>query len=155
MEWDDTKRLPWGILILFGGGMTLAKGMEKSGIIQVIGEYVAQNSELGMLSLIAIVTTIVLFMTELMSNVALVTIFIPVIIGVANGLGINPLYLVIPATIASSCAFMMPISTPPNAIVFASGHIKIRDMMRAGVLLNIVSIIILVIIGMWLVPTVF
>ena len=138
VRWEDTQRLPWGILILFGGGMTLAKGMEKSGIIQVIGEYVAQNSELGILSLIAIVTTIVLFMTELMSNVALVTIFIPVIIGLAGGLGINPLYLVIPATIASSCAFMMPISTPPNAIVFASGHIKIRDMMRAGVLLNIV-----------------
>ncbi|MEM9859028.1 MAG: DASS family sodium-coupled anion symporter, partial [Bacteroidota bacterium] len=150
MQWKDTQRLPWGILILFGGGMTLAKGMEKSGIIQVIGEYVAQNSELGMLSLIAIVTTIVLFMTELMSNVALVTIFIPVIIGVANGLGINPLYLVIPATIASSCAFMMPISTPPNAIVFASGHIKIKDMMRAGILLNIISIMILVIIGMWI-----
>ena len=141
VRWEDTQRLPWGILILFGGGMTLAKGMEKSGIIQVIGEYVAQNSELGILSLIAIVTTIVLFMTELMSNVALVTIFIPVIIGLAGGLGINPLYLVIPATIASSCAFMMPISTPPNAIVFASGHIKIRDMMRAGVLLYIVSIL--------------
>ncbi|MEM8566276.1 MAG: DASS family sodium-coupled anion symporter [Bacteroidota bacterium] len=155
MEWNDTQRLPWGILILFGGGMTLAKGMEKSGIIQVIGEYVAQNSDLGMLSLIAIVTTIVLFMTELMSNVALVTIFIPVIIGVASGLGINSLYLVIPATIASSCAFMMPISTPPNAIVFASGHIKIKDMMRAGILLNIVSIIILTIIGMWIVPLVY
>ncbi|MEM9298601.1 MAG: DASS family sodium-coupled anion symporter [Bacteroidota bacterium] len=155
VRWEDTQRLPWGILILFGGGMTLAKGMEKSGIIQVIGEYVAQNSELGILSLIAIVTTIVLFMTELMSNVALVTIFIPVIIGVAGGLGINPLYLVIPATIASSCAFMMPISTPPNAIVFASGHIKIRDMMRAGVLLNIVSILILVLIGKWLVPLLF
>lgn len=154
MKWEDTQRLPWGILILFGGGMTLAKGMEKSGIIEVIGEYVAQNSELSLLSLIAIVTTIVLFMTELMSNVALVTIFIPVIIGVANGLGIDPLYLVIPATIASSCAFMMPISTPPNAIVFASGHIKIKDMMRAGVLLNIISIVILVVIGMWLVPNV-
>ncbi len=155
MDWDDTLRLPWGILILFGGGMCLAKGMEKSGIIEVIGQYVAQNSELGLLALIAIVTTIVLFMTELMSNVALVTIFIPVIIGVANGLGINPLYLVIPSTIASSCAFMMPISTPPNAIVFASGHIRIKDMMRAGILLNIVSIMILVLIGMWLVPAVF
>lgn len=154
MKWEDTQRLPWGILILFGGGMTLAKGMEKSGIIQVIGEYVAQNNELGLLSLIAIITTIVLFMTELMSNVALVTIFIPVIIGVAGGLGINSLYLVIPATIASSCAFMMPISTPPNAIVFASGHIKIKDMMRAGVLLNIISIIILVIIGRWLIPVI-
>ncbi|TRX52023.1 DASS family sodium-coupled anion symporter [Fulvivirga sp. M361] len=155
MKWEDTIKLPWGILILFGGGMCLAKGMEKSGVIQLIGQYVADNSDLGLLSLIAIVTALVLFMTELMSNVALVTIFIPVIIGVANGLDINPLYLVIPATIASSCAFMMPISTPPNAIVFASGHIKIKDMVRAGAILNVLGIIILVIIGKVLVPLVF
>lgn len=155
MRWEDTARLPWGILILFGGGMCLAKGMEKSGIIQAIGSYVAQHSELGLLSLIFIVTALVLLMTELMSNVALVTIFIPVIIGVASGLDINPLYLVIPATIASSCAFMMPISTPPNAIVFASGHIKIREMMRAGALLNLTSIILLTIIGAVLVPIIF
>lgn len=155
MSWEDTARLPWGILILFGGGMCLAKGMERSGIIEAIGVFVSERSDLGLLSLIAIVTAVVLFMTELMSNVALVTIFIPVIIGVANGLDINPLYLVIPSTIASSCAFMMPISTPPNAIVFASGHIRIKDMMKAGILLNILSVLILVIIGMVLVPLVF
>ncbi len=154
MKWEDTARLPWGILILFGGGMCLAKGMERSGIIQAIGAYVAERSDLGLFTLIAIVTALVLFMTELMSNVALVTIFIPVIIGVANGLDINPLYLVIPSTIASSCAFMMPISTPPNAIVFASGHIRMKDMMRAGILLNILSVIILVIVGMVIVPLV-
>ncbi len=155
MNWEDTTRLPWGILILFGGGMCLAKGMERSGIIEAIGVFVSERSDLGLLSLIAIVTAVVVFMTELMSNVALVTIFIPVIIGVANGLDINPLYLVIPSTIASSCAFMMPISTPPNAIVFASGHIRIKDMMRAGILLNVLSVLILVIIGMVLVPLVF
>ena len=155
MKWEDTARLPWGILILFGGGMCLAKGMERSGIIQAIGAYVAERSDLGLLTLVAIVTALVLFMTELMSNVALVTIFIPVIIGVANGLDINPLYLVVPSTIASSCAFMMPISTPPNAIVFASGHIRMKDMIRAGILLNILSVIILVIIGMVIVPLVF
>ncbi len=155
LQWEDASRLPWGILILFGGGMCLAKSMEKSGIIQLIGSFVAQHSDLGLLSLIVIVTALVLLMTELMSNVALVTIFIPVIIGISTGLDINPLYLVIPATIASSCAFMMPISTPPNAIVFASGHIKIREMMRAGALLNAVSIMILSLIGGLLVPRIF
>lgn len=155
MQWEDASRLPWGVLILFGGGMCLASSMEKSGIIQAVGSFVAQYHELGLLSMIVIVTTLVLFMTELMSNVALVSIFIPVIIGISSGLDINPLYLVIPATIASSCAFMMPIATPPNAIVFASGHIRIKEMMRAGVLLNMVCIVILTVIGFVLVPKIF
>ena len=152
LEWEDAKKLPWGILILFGGGMCLAKSMEKVGLIQVIGDFVAANSAFGTFSLIAIVVVLVLFMTELMSNVALITIFLPVIIGVAQGLNIEPLILVVPATIAASCAFMMPISTPPNAIVFASGHIHIKDMIRAGLLLNVLSIATLILVGYFLVP---
>jgi len=142
-------------LILFGGGMCLAKAMEKSGIINIIGDFVAANSSLGTFSLIAIVVALVLFMTELMSNVALITIFLPVIIGVSQGLNLDPVILVIPATIAASCAFMMPISTPPNAIVFASGHIHIKEMMRAGFFLNLLSIAVLTLIGFILVPIVF
>jgi len=155
LQWEDTKKLPWGILILFGGGMCLAKAMEKSGIINIIGDFVAANSSLGTFSLIAIVVALVLFMTELMSNVALITIFLPVIIGVSQGLNLDPVILVIPATIAASCAFMMPISTPPNAIVFASGHIHIKEMMRAGFFLNLLSIAVLTLIGFILVPIVF
>lgn len=151
LNWDDTKKLPWGILILFGGGMCLAKGMEKVGIIQLVGEFVSQQGNIDLILLIAIVTALVLFLTEVMSNVALVTIFLPVAIGITASLDIPPLLLVIPATIASSCAFMMPISTPPNAIVFASGHIKIKDMIKAGIVLNIVAITILVTAGYWLV----
>ena len=82
-----------------------------------------------------------------MSNVALTTIFIPVVIGIANGLNINPFYLTVSVTMASSCAFMMPISTPPNAVVFSSGYIRMRDMIRAGVLLNIISVIVLVVVA--------
>jgi sodium-dependent dicarboxylate transporter 2/3/5 len=88
-----------------------------------------------------------LFMTELMSNVALATIFIPVVIGIAGGLGVEPLYFAIPVTLASSCAFMMPISTPPNAIVFSSGFIRMDQMVKAGVWLNLISIFILMILG--------
>lgn len=155
LKWKDTKRLPWGILLLFGGGMCLARAMEEVGIIQLMGDFVKGQGHLDIWLIVLITTAIVLFLTELMSNVALVTIFIPVIIGIAQGLGINPLLLVVPATIASSCAFMMPISTPPNAIVFSSGHIKIKDMMRAGLLLNLVAIVVLVLLSLVLVEPVF
>jgi len=144
MRWEDTMRMPWGILILFGGGLTLAKGMEITGIIQLIGNSISNNEHMTNWLLIGLLIATMLFMTELMSNVALTTIFIPVVIGIAYGFELNPVLVTIPVTIAASCAFMMPISTPPNAIVFASGRIKMRDMMRAGFILNIVSIILLV-----------
>jgi sodium-dependent dicarboxylate transporter 2/3/5 len=126
--------------------------MQKVGIIDQIGLFVAEYGQINQLVLILLVSSIVLFMTELMSNVALVTIMIPVLIGVANGIGIDPLILVVPATIASSCAFMMPISTPPNAIVYASGYIRIRDMMRAGFLLNLIAVLLLTLATYFLVP---
>lgn len=143
MQWSDTQRLPWGILILFGGGLSLARGMESSGLIQLIGDSIAGN-DYSIFILISLLITTMLFMTELMSNVALTTIYIPVVIGIAQGLGIEPIGVAIPVTFAASCAFMMPVSTPPNAIVFASGRIEIKQMMKAGFILNIVSILILV-----------
>ena len=155
MNWEDMKRLPWGILILFGGGICLAKGMEETGLIQLIGDSIAGHSMMTGWLLLFVLTTVMLFMTELMSNVALTTIFIPVVIGIAQGTGINPLILSIPVTLAASCAFMMPISTPPNAIVFASGHIRMKDMMKAGFLLNLISIIVLVILAQTLVKAVY
>ncbi|MDH5475668.1 MAG: DASS family sodium-coupled anion symporter [Cyclobacteriaceae bacterium] len=145
MEWEAMKRLPWGILILFGGGICLAKGMEKSGVVNLLAETVSGDGKMAMWVVIAILTAIMLFMTEIMSNVALTTIFIPVVIGITNGLGISPFYLVVPVTMAASCAFMMPISTPPNAVVFSSGFIRVRDMMKAGFILNVISVIVLVI----------
>ncbi len=143
MDWEDTKRLPWGILLLFGGGMALAKALAAVGVIDQIGVAVQSLTGISLFLLILTVTAVVLLMTEFMSNVALVTIFIPVIIGVGNGLNVDPLLLVVPVTLASSCAFMMPISTPPNAIVYSSGYITMKEMMRAGVWLNIISIFLL------------
>ena len=143
LSWKATERLPWGILLLFGGGMTLAKGMETTGLINIIADVVAENP-MSTLFVYIILVGSMLFLTELMSNVALATVYIPVVIGVANGLGLNPLLLAIPVAMAASCAFMMPVSTPPNAIVFSSGHINIKYMIKAGFILNIISILVLV-----------
>lgn len=155
LEWKDMKRLPWGILILFGGGISLAHAMQETGIIQLIGNTIASYPEVTTLFLITLLTTVMLLGTELMSNVALTTIFIPVVLGIANGTGTDPLVLAIPVTLAASCAFMMPISTPPNAIVFASGYIRIKDMMKSGIIINIISILILVILAMTVIPILF
>jgi sodium-dependent dicarboxylate transporter 2/3/5 len=142
IPWEATTRLPWGILLLFGGGMTLAKAMESTGLINIIADLVAQNPMSSIFVYLILISSM-LFLTELMSNVALATMYIPVVIGIANGLGMSPLLLTIPMAMAASCAFMMPISTPPNAIVFSSGHIQMKQMIKTGFILNILSIIIL------------
>ena len=150
LEWSDTRKLPWGILILFGGGICLARGMETTGIVKLIGDTIADGNTMSFFMLALILTSISLLLTEIMSNVALITIFVPVVFGIAEGLGIDPIVVGIPVTFAASCAFMFPISTPPNAIVFASGHIKMKDMVRAGILLDIMAIIIIMIATMTL-----
>ena len=144
LDWEYTSRLPYGILLLFGGGLCLAKAMEITGIIELVGGKISEGGPYPYWLLVLLLTAVMLYMTEIMSNVALVTIFLPVVIGIAQGLDIPPLMLVAPVTIAASCAFMMPISTPPNAIVFASGHIRIKDMVRAGFWLNLISILVMV-----------
>ncbi|MGK0407490.1 MAG: sodium-dependent dicarboxylate transporter 2/3/5 [Roseivirga sp.] len=144
LEWKSTVKLPWGILLLFGGGLTLAKGLETAGIIQIIGDYIANNMSLSPLLLVIILTAFALFATELMSNVALVTVLLPVVIGIGNSTGVDPLLLAIPVTLAASCAFMMPISTPPNAVVYSSGYVSVKQMMRAGIWLNLISIAVIV-----------
>lgn len=151
LEWKVMEKLPWGILILFGGGLCLAKGMEQAGIVNLLAEIVSNNNQMGLWLVITLLTLIMLFMTEVMSNVALATIFIPVVVGIAGGLGVNPLYLAVPVTMAASCAFMMPISTPPNAVVFSSGFIRMCDMMKAGIILNLISVGVLVVVALTLV----
>jgi len=142
LEWRDTKLLQWGILILFGGGLCLANGLQESGIIQQFGAWIASRNEYNAGLILLLIFTAV-FLTELMSNVALVQIFIPVVFGIADGMKADPIMLGLPVTLGASMAFMFPISTPPNAIVFSSGYIKIQDMVKAGFLLNIVSILII------------
>lgn len=155
LHWKDTRELPWGILILFGGGLALATGLSQAGIIDSIGNAIAQNDQLSVFLVGVLLITVMLFMTELMSNVALVAIFAPVVAGIALGLDEEILHLLIPVAMASSCAFMLPMATPPNAVVFASGHIKISEMVRAGVVLNTVSIIVLIAFMYWIIPAIF
>jgi len=145
MGWEQMDRMPWGILLLFGGGLCLAKAMEASGIVLEVGNYVSSFENIPDWALILMLTLISLFLTELMSNVALTTIFIPVVIGIASGMGIPALILVIPVTLAASFAFMLPIATPPNAILFSSGLIKMKDMIKAGIWLNLIATLLIVI----------
>ena len=142
VPWEATIRMPWGILLLFGGGLTLAKAMESTGLISIIAALV-ENNNLSPVIVYLVLISSMLFLTELMSNVALATIFLPVAIGIAGGLGLDPLLLSIPLAMASSCAFMLPVSTPPNAIVFSSGHVSINQMVRTGFTLNVISVLLL------------
>lgn len=154
LEWSDMKNLPWGILLLFGGGLSLAQGMADAGLVQLVGDQIAQQGNLSTGALIVTLSGLSMFLTELMSNVALTTILVPVVLGIADGMQINPIILAMPVAFAASCAFMMPISTPPNAILFASGHISVKQMMRAGILVNLFSLILISVamltIGVWL-----
>jgi sodium-dependent dicarboxylate transporter 2/3/5 len=154
LHWQDTKNMAWGILILFGGGLCLAEGLGEAKIIQAIGGWIVSQTEYNIWFILLLITVGVV-LSEMMSNVALVNIFIPVIFGIAQGLNINPILLALPVTLSASIGFMFPIATPPNAIVFSSGYIRMKDMVRAGLLLNIVSIIIIWIASITLVQWVF
>ena len=154
IRWGDTSNLAWGILILFGGGLALAKGMSSSGIVDIVANAIA-NSDISILFTASLLILLMLFMTELMSNVALVAVLAPVVAGIAIGLDIPILYLLIPVTIASSCAFMLPMATPPNAIVFASGHVKVSQMARVGVILNLISVALLILVFQFVLPLIF
>ncbi len=152
--WGDTHKLAWGILVLFGGGLALAKGMSVSGIVDMVAQLIAA-SEISILFTAILLIFLMLFMTEIMSNVALVAVLAPVVAGIAIGLEVPVLYLLIPVTIASSCAFMLPMATPPNAIVFASGYIKVHEMARIGLILNLVAVALLVFMFQFVIPLIF
>lgn len=143
LEWKDTEKLPWGILLLFGGGLALATILEKNGIINSISQVLASYSSFSILTILFIVVFIGVFVTEIMSNLALVTIMVPLIGNFSISLGLPPEYLCLPLTLAASCAFMLPVGTPPNAIVFSSGFIKIKDMVKIGFVLNIFALLVI------------
>jgi len=154
LKWEDTSRLAWGILILFGGGLALAKGMSATGIVSLITDRIA-NANLNVLFTVSLLIILMLFMTELMSNVALVAVLAPVVAGIAIGLEIPLLYVLIPVTMASSCAFMLPMATPPNAIVFASGYVKVAQMARVGIFINLIAVVLLILMYRFVIPLVF
>ncbi|MCH8537396.1 MAG: DASS family sodium-coupled anion symporter [Alkalimonas sp.] len=143
LNWDDTKKLPWGILLLFGGGLALAGQIQKSGLADFIALQVGGLDGLSILLLVVLVTSIIIFLTEVTSNTATAAGFLPLLGPVALALDTSVAMLVVPAALAASCAFMMPVATPPNAIVFASGKLKIIDMVKAGFALNIMAIVVI------------
>ncbi|NCP17802.1 MAG: DASS family sodium-coupled anion symporter [Erythrobacter sp.] len=156
LEWSDAEKgVPWGVLLLFGGGLSLASAVAASGLDAWLGQQVTGLGALPPILLIAAVVAIVMFLTEVTSNTATAATFIPILGGVALGLGIDPMGLLIPAALAATCAFMLPVGTPPNAIVFSTGVVSIRQMATGGVVLNLVGIILITLIYSWIGPAVF
>ena len=143
LDWSTARQLPWGILLLFGGGLSLANAVSETGVDQWIGSLVSGLGGVPVFLLVAIVIVVVILLTELTSNTATTAALLPILAGAAIGLDLEPLAFAVPAALAATCAFMIPVATPPNAIVFGSGHITIVQMVRAGVWLNIIGAVLI------------
>ncbi|GAA4527229.1 DASS family sodium-coupled anion symporter [Brachybacterium paraconglomeratum] len=141
MDWESAVKLPWGVLLLFGGGLALSAQFSSSGLTAWIGEVTEGVGGLPVVLIVAIVAAGVLFLTELTSNTATAATFLPVATAVAVGIGIDPMLLAVPVAIAATCAFMLPVATPPNAIAYGSGYVTIPQMAKAGVGLNLIGIV--------------
>ena len=143
LDWEAARALPWGVLLLFGGGLSLAAVMEESQLAGWIGSQFAEMGHLPLFWIVAAVGLTVIFFTEITSNLATVSALLPVLFAVAQGSDLNPLWLLVPAALSASCAFMLPVATPPNAIVFGSGHIRMGAMVRTGLWLNVVATVLI------------
>ncbi len=152
MNWKSAVKLPWGVLLLFGGGLALAAGFNESGLALWIGSQMTLLQGVYLITLLAFIVTAVNFLTEITSNVATTSMLLPVLASLALSLDVHPFILMVGATIAASCAFMLPVATPPNAVVFGSGYLTIPDMMKKGFWLNIISIILIIVITYYLLP---
>lgn len=149
MDWKHTSRVPWGVLILFGGGFALAAGMQHSGLAQWISNQLGSLSGLPIVLLILLIALLMAGLTELASNTAITTTMLPILAPVAKAMGVHPLTLMVPATLAASCAFMLPAATPPNAIVFGSGKIRLPEMFKVGFGLELIGAIVITLL-VWL-----
>ena len=143
LEWKDAQHLPWGILLLFGGGLSMASAISSTGLAEWIGSGISGLQNWPIILLVIIMITLMVFLTEMTSNTASTATFLPILASIAIGLGENPLLFAIPTVLAASCAFMLPVATPPNAIVYGSGRITIPEMSKAGLLLNLFFIALL------------
>ena len=152
INWDEAVKMPWGIILLFGGGMALAKGFEDTGLANWIGSQMTSLSGLPILLLILVLIAAVNFLTEITSNLATTAMLLPVLAPMALSIDIHPFVLMVGAAVAASCAFMLPVATPPNAVVFGSGYLRIPDMVRKGFFMNIVSIIVLTLFVYFILP---
>jgi sodium-dependent dicarboxylate transporter 2/3/5 len=155
LNWDEAVKLPWGVIILFGGGLSIAAAFRSSGLAEWVGNQLHMLETIPVFFIILLIALLVNFLTEVTSNVATASIMLPVLAALSQVIGIHPFLLMIPATMAASCAFMLPVATAPNAIVFASGNLKVKDMARAGFFLNITSSAIIAMVSYWVLEIVF
>ena len=152
IDWQDTVRIPWGIILLFGGGMALAEGFKVTGLASWIGSQITLFHGVSLLVFLLILVTTVNFLTEITSNLATTAMLLPILVPIAATMDVHPYYLLISATVAASCAFMLPVATPPNAVIFGSGYIRIPDMIKTGVWLNAISIVLITILVYFFMP---
>ena len=143
LDWETAEKLPWGVLLLFGGGLALSAQFSSSGLTEWIGEVSVGLGALPLILIVAVFAAIILFLTELTSNTATAATFIPVVGGVALGLQLDPLILTIPVALAATCAFMLPVATPPNAVAYGSGYVTIGQMVKGGIWLNLIGIVLI------------
>lgn len=155
LNWEWAKRLPWGVLILFGGGLSLASAISTSGLAEWISQAMRSGAGWPLFFIVLLVTGVVVCLTEITSNTATAAIFLPLAASFAVSISVSPFMLMVPVALAASCAFMMPVATPPNAIVFGSGALTIPHMVRAGLLLNLTAIFVIMLAAYSLVPLVF
>ena len=155
LDWEDCKQVPWGILILLGGGFALARACEESGLSTAIGESLAgMIGSMPPVAMAFVVALGVTFLTEITSNTATINVLLPLMFSACVAAGVHPFLLALPATLAVSCAFMLPVATPPNAILFSSGRLRVMDMARAGVLLNLLTAVLVTFFAIyWIAPT--
>lgn len=152
LDWKTAERIPWGILLLFGGGMALAEGFKVTGLADWLGNQFVFLDYLAFGLFLFIIVAAVNFLTEITSNVATASMILPILAAVAATLGIHPFGLMVGATMAASCAFMLPVATPPNAVVFGSGYLRMNDMVKAGFWMNIISILLITGFVLFLLP---
>lgn len=154
MDWNTGLKLPWGVILLFGGAFAVAAGFEISGLTAWIGEQLSGLQNYPFWFILIIIITLVIFLTEVTQNMATCTLMMPIMAALSEVLNVHPFIMMSSICVTASCAFMLPVATAPNAIVFGSGFLKIKDMMRAGFLLNILSIIIIFLMTYFLLPSI-
>ena len=152
LNWAEAVRLPWGILLLFGGGMALAAGFEQSGLAKWIGTQMTSLQGVAIILLVFSMIAAVNFLTEITSNLATTAMLLPILAPMALTIDVHPYILMVAATVAASCAFMLPVATPPNAVVFGSGYLRIPDMVKTGIWMNIFSILLLTLFVYFMLP---
>lgn len=152
MDWEGARELPWGILILFGGGLSLAEAIQANGVGAFMGAQVVDMGRAPALLIVLAVVALVAVLTNLTSNTATAATLIPIMSSIAPGLGLSSNVLIVPVALAASCAFVMPVATPPNAIVFGSGYLSIPEMARAGIWLNLISVVLIAALSLLIVP---